>query len=46
MKQIHKKNNKKNQKIFWNENHEEIIIVSRTDLYVISNKKKNDKMIL
>ena len=44
MKQIHKKNNQKNWRIFWNENCKKIIIVSRTDLYVICNKKKNDKM--
>ena len=44
MKQIHKKNNKKNQKTFQNENYEEIIIVSETDLHVINNKKKNNRV--
>ena len=43
-RQIYKKNNQKNWKIFWNENHEKATIVSRINLYVICNKKKNDRM--
>ena len=45
MRQIYEENNQEDWKTFWNENCKEIIIVSRTDLHVISNKKKNDKMI-
>ena len=43
MRQIYKKNNKEDQKTFQNENHEKTTIVSRADLHVIDNKKKNDR---
>ena len=42
-KQIHTKNNQNNQDTSWNENCRETIIVSRTDLHVICNKKENDR---
>ena len=45
VRQIHEKNNQKDQKTFWNESHKETIIVSRTDFCVISNKKEDDRMI-
>ena len=45
MRQIHEKDNQKDWKTLWNESCEETIIVSRTDLHVISNKKKDDRMI-
>ena len=44
MRQIHKKDNQKNQKTFQNENCEKTTIVLKTDLHVISNKKKDDRM--
>ena len=44
MRQIYEKNNQENWETFWNESCEKITIVSRTDLCVICNKKKNDRM--
>ena len=43
MRQIYEKNNQENWRTFWNENCKETTIVLRTDLCVISNKKKNDE---
>ena len=42
-KQIYKENNQENWRTFWNKNHKEIIIISRIDLHVICDKKKNDR---
>ena len=44
MKQIYKKINQRNWETSQNENCEKIIIVSRINLHVICNKKKDDEM--
>ena len=43
-RQIHEKNNQKNWETFWNENHKKTVTVSKTNLHIICNKKKNDRM--
>ena len=42
-RQIYTKDNQENRETLWNESHEETTIVSRTDLCVICNEKKNDR---
>ena len=43
-RQIHKKNNQKDQETLQNENDKEIIIVLKTDLHVICNEKEDNRM--
>ena len=43
MRSIHEKDNQKDQRTFQNKSYKKTTIISRTNLYIINNKKKDDK---